>query len=208
MLHEFAVKEFLAAASSTTSEKQGQGNSQSFTINLGGNASLQIQTFRSLDDAINTFSPSQPQPPYLAAYHFADLKSGKYLSQYVDAEISFINTIPSSLLIGSAAPTARAIDLRYRYTPYMFTRSRPAFVETSKSERKLKAALTSSDSKSADELLKEARTPLKVMKRSQGGGVGFFEQGFLMNAAFILLTGLTVSGLGVWKLWQFRSQRL
>jgi len=35
---------------------------------------------------------------FLAAYHFSDLKTGKYLAQFIPAEVSFINYIPFDIL--------------------------------------------------------------------------------------------------------------
>jgi hypothetical protein len=41
------------------------------------------------------------------------------------------------------------------------------------------------------------------MKRSEGGGVGFFEQGFLMNAGLILASTVAITSTGAWYLWRY-----
>ena len=165
-----------------------------------------VQPTRSLDDAINLLDEAKTAP-YPAAYHFSDYKSAKYLSQFVDAEVTFVNHIPRRLLLGSALPAGSAFDLESRYPASLFTLPRPAYAKPSGGDEKLAAVLQSGDGSAAQELLKQAREPLRVMKRSEGGGVGFFEQGFLMNASFILVGALTLSATGLWQLWKYRGSR-
>lgn len=155
---------------------------------------LVVHTVRSLDDAID-FIGHTAKEPCLAAYHFANAASAKYLSQFVDSEVSFINHVPREILVGPAFPTTHAVDPSRRYPVSLFTKPRPAFVSPQSSNSvQLVSALTSPSNSSAKALLQEAMTPLVAMKRSEGGGVGFFEQGFLMNASLVLVTVLSISG--------------
>lgn len=163
---------------------------------------LFIQPIRSLDDAINLLDEHH-SGPYLAAFHFSDLSSAKYLSQFVDAEVTFANQIPRQLLIGPAAPKGHTCDLHHRFPVSLFSKRRPAFVQTPRGGQELAAALASGDGALAQELLKQAQQPLKVMKRSEGGGVGFFEQAILLNVSFILVSIVTVSAAGAWQLWKY-----
>lgn len=163
---------------------------------------LIVHAVRSLDDAIDLISSTCPshQPTNLAAYHFSNAASGKYLSQFIDAYVSFINEIPRELLLGPACPAGHPIDPINRYPAKLFTVPRPSFIKPAFSSKVLNAALSSADNPTAQRLLAEATTPLKVMKRSAGGGVGFFEQGFLMNAGLILTTTISLASVGAWWL--------
>lgn len=165
-----------------------------------------ILPIRSLDHAIDLLSETQTTS-YMAAYHFCNLQTAKYLSQFVSAEVTFVNQIPPMLLIGPAAPTGHKFELEHRYSASLFSCQRPAFVRPSPSCRKLTTALRSSDDDSAQKLLREAIEPLKVMKRSDGGGVGFFEQGFLLNFSFIFVGALGLTIAGAWYQWNQRRSR-
>ncbi|KAK5657297.1 hypothetical protein OQA88_3359 [Cercophora sp. LCS_1] len=64
----------------------------------------------------------------LAGYFFAEPGAAKYLAQFMDCQASFVNHIPTQLLVGPAAPKGHALDLLWRYNPDMFTVPRPQFV--------------------------------------------------------------------------------
>lgn len=72
--------------------------------------------------------PPSTRNPLLAGYFFASNDSAKYLSQFLPCHLSFINHIPTPLLVGPAAPLAYAPDPLHRYNPDMFTEPRPQFV--------------------------------------------------------------------------------
>lgn len=186
----------------STGVEPGPELAQALRSNMS-EAALSVKPVRSLDDAINLLD--NHAGPFLAAYHFCDLGSAKYLSQFVDAEVTFINQIPRQLLIGPAAPRGRPFDVAHRFPISLFSKQRPTFVTPVSESSQLLTSLSPSDNATAQTLLKEAKKPLKAMKRSQGGGVGFFEQGFLMNASFILVSVLTLSATGAWQLWRYRS---
>ena len=141
---------------------------------------LMVHSVRSLDDAIDLIS-STTDDQSLAAYHFANAATGKYLAQYIDASVTFVNNIPRDILVGPAFPTAHPINLEIRYPAELFTVQRPAYTTPSLASARLEAALRSSSNVTAQQLLAEATSPLPAMKRSGGGSVGFFEQGFLMK---------------------------
>ncbi|KAK4542362.1 hypothetical protein LTR36_006818 [Oleoguttula mirabilis] len=165
---------------------------------------LMVHAITSLDDAIDLISSTE-DGPCLAAYHFGNPAQAKYLTQFIDANISFINHIPREVLIGPAYPTGHPINLAARYPRELFTLQRPAYIERRSAPAVFDAALTSSSNATAQQLLRDASSPLKVLKRSKGGGVGFFEQGFLMNAAILLTTTISVSGFGIY--WWVRRGR-
>ncbi|KAI7158523.1 ALDH-like protein [Hortaea werneckii] len=162
-----------------------------------------VHGVRSLDDAIDLIgssSTSNTPAANLAAYHFGNPATGKYLSQFIDAEVSFVNHVPRELFVGPAFPTGHPIDLQMRYPRELFTVHRPNFIDSSGSEKKIREVLVSSNRAASAELVEVATAPLNVMKRHPGGGVGFFEQGFLMNAGLILTTTVSITGVGLYWL--------
>ncbi len=163
---------------------------------------LAVATIRSLDEAID-FLGRSTEGPYLAAYHFSNLESAKYLTQFIDAELTLVNHISRELLVGPASPSGHPIDLNARFSPYMFSKSRAAYVNSSPVSNNYATALASPHGQPTKELLASASEPLKAMKRSKGGGIGYFEQGFLLNASLILVTIITVSSAGSYYAWRW-----
>ena len=163
---------------------------------------LVVCSTRSLDDAIDLLVQSS-SAPYLAAYHFSNLASAKYLSQFVDARASFINHIPRELLVGPTFPVERPFKLAERYAISLFEVPRPILVNSSIESAVLSVALDSPNNTSAQQLWKAAGAPLAVMNRSKGGAIGFFEQGFLVNAGLILASTVAISSTGAWYLWRY-----
>ncbi|KAK5113553.1 hypothetical protein LTR62_003422 [Meristemomyces frigidus] len=159
-----------------------------------------VHAMRSLDDVIDTTNNTGDSVPSLAAYHFSDAASAKYLTQFIESAVTFVNHIPRNMLVGPAFPACLPVNPEARYSPDMFQLARPAFSKTTISATALDAALSAQTSTSTQKLMAEATAPLALMKRNPGGGVGFFEQGFLMNAALLLTTTLSVSGFTVYWL--------
>jgi hypothetical protein len=163
---------------------------------------LIVCSMRSLDDAIDLLGRNSTEP-YLAAYHFSNPASAKYLSQFIAARVSFINHVPRELHVGPTFPIGQPTSLAERYPASLFELPRPILVNSSTQSALLTAALDSSSSTPAQQLWKAAVAPLAVMKRSEGGGVGFFEQGFLMNAGLILASTVAITSTGAWYLWRY-----
>jgi hypothetical protein len=132
---------------------------------------LAVHAVKSLDDAID-FLGSAEGGPALAAYHFGNAQVGKYLAQFVDARVSFVNHIPRDLLVGPARPVTQFAGASATYTVHMFSLSRPAFITPSTSSSDIAAAISSAIG--SHKLLESALSPLKAMKRKPGGGVGMF----------------------------------
>lgn len=168
---------------------------------------LAIHAVRSLDDAIDLVSSHQT--PCLSAYHFANPATCKYLSQFIPAIASFANHIPRDLLVGPPAPLAlgQPLNLTDRYPLDLFTTPRPVFVQPVPHAAMLERALSSRDNVVAQKLFGEAKAPLKAVKRNPGGGVGFFEMGFFLNAGLVLGSVLVVSATGSFWLWR-RARRI
>ncbi|KAK4556291.1 hypothetical protein LTR86_006435 [Recurvomyces mirabilis] len=159
-----------------------------------------VHAFRSLDDVIDTVNSTGKNVPSLAAYHFSNPASAKYLTQFIEASVTFVNHVPAEILVGPAFPTGRPVDLAVRYPRELFQLQRPAFISNTITSTALSTALASQNSPAAAKLLAEASAPLAAFKRHPGGGVGFFEQGFLMNAGILLTTTISVSGFTIYWL--------
>lgn len=154
---------------------------------------LVLHSISSLDDAIDLIN-SKTSSPCLAAYHFGNPATGKYLSQFIPAQHTFINHVPRDLLIGPPIPlSTTGSDPKQRYPTTLFSVPRPVYIKETKTGAE----------KGAADLLAEATAPLKQFKRHPGGGVGFFEQGFLINAGFIVVSTLTCTGTGLFWLWKW-----
>lgn len=164
---------------------------------------LKVHGVRSLDDALALVNNRRNNKACLAAYHFGNLATGKYLSQFIDAEVSFINHVPREILVGPAAPSGYPLQLSNRYPFDLFTVSRPAYVHCTESSASLLKVLRGESGTSAQKLLVDAATPLAEYKRHPGGGVGFFEQGFLINAGMIVASTLTASAAGMLWWWKW-----
>lgn len=132
---------------------------------------LAVHAVKSLDDAID-FLGSAEGGPALAAYHFGNPQTCKYLAQFVDARVSFVNHVPRELLIGPARPVTQNVDSLAVYTVEMFSLSRPALIQPSTSSLEIAAAMSSANGSAGRELMEQALSPLKAMKRHPGGGVG------------------------------------
>lgn len=163
---------------------------------------LAVYSMSSLDNAIDVLNSRSREGP-LASYYFSNPASAKYLSQFIESPVAFINHIPRELLLGPACPVAQVSDPRERYPTTLFSRPKPAFIRPTAESTVLAEALSSPDNAVARGLLAVATTPLKVMKRSEGGGVGFFEQGILISASLLLSSIVAVSGTSAWYLWRW-----
>lgn len=138
---------------------------------------LAVHAIKSLDDAID-FISSADSAPALAAYHFGNPQVGKYLAQFVDARVSFVNQIPRELLVGPAHPASHTMELSTRYTIDMFTLARPAFIQQTTTSTELAGIMSAANVSTAQKFLEQALLPLKAMKRKPGGGVGMFSLSF------------------------------
>ncbi|PPJ57777.1 hypothetical protein CBER1_00250 [Cercospora berteroae] len=158
---------------------------------------LAVYAIKSWDDAIDLIG-SRTTKPLLAAYHFSHARTGKYLSQFIASEASFVNHVPRELLLGPPAVSGRQSALGHRYSIDSFTISRPVQIKASSESVRIAGILATSSSDVAQKLITEAASPLKAFKRNPGGGIGYFEQVFLLGAGLTLARTLTVSATGVY----------
>ncbi|KAF2025609.1 ALDH-like protein [Setomelanomma holmii] len=155
-----------------------------------------ITSITSLEHAISIIDEDlDSSDTLLAAYQFGTPSTGKYLSQYINADASFTNYIPYRLLLGPTAPAFYPINIDARYTTEHFTRAAPAYISLPASQAGLAAIITSKESrKSAAELLAHASVEIKEQKRAESIAIGYFEQGILLGLGVYGIPLLTCIG--------------
>ncbi|KAF2768448.1 ALDH-like protein [Teratosphaeria nubilosa] len=159
---------------------------------------LFVHTVRSLDDAIDFANSGKT---LLACYFFARLDAAKYLSQFVEAHVSFVNQIPSELLVGPAHPLDYAVDPTLRYSPMTFSRPRPNYA-TSATLTNNAATIMSSDTASIDKLLATAKSGLPIRQRAKQNttAFGFFEHALLLHLGLMAALGLGATAAAIWAI--------
>lgn len=155
-----------------------------------------ISAITSLEHAISLIDEEfGPQETSLAAYHFGTPSAGKYLSQFINANVSFVNHIPFRLLLGPAAPTFQPIDIEKRYTREHFTRPSPAYITIPASQAAISNIVAGKESrKAAAELLANASQEIKEKKRAEWIAIGYFEQGIFIGLGLYGIPLLTCLG--------------
>ncbi|GKT85121.1 LOW QUALITY PROTEIN: aldehyde dehydrogenase [Colletotrichum tofieldiae] len=132
---------------------------------------------------------------------FRQPDAAKYLSQHLPAHISFINQIPSNLLLGPAAPISHEPAFAFRYSKDMFSVARPQFIERPGDAPAMVEQLLSgsgSGAVTAQSLRALALTPLQPTKQPGNSRLGFFEQGFVLSASLIMSVLLPSLAYGTW----------
>ncbi|KAJ5428649.1 PutA family dehydrogenase [Penicillium cf. griseofulvum] len=174
----------------------GYGDLKALPDNPTG-AQLLVHTARSLDHAIDM---SNMVGNLRAAYVFADNMSAKYLTQFINARVSFVNHIPATILVGPSAPEQVAFDRSVRYPTTVFSIPRPTYISPtplSQSVTDILRAKSAADLRSKL-VLHTSELGLST-QRPLGGGVGFFEQGILTGLGLFSISMLVgVSALGYW----------
>ncbi|KAL3422098.1 Aldehyde dehydrogenase family 3 member B1 [Phlyctema vagabunda] len=139
---------------------------------------------------VSSVSSLRNEPTFLATYIFSSPKAAKFLSEQIASHVSYINQIPSRLLVGPASLPAHPHQLHPRYTTEMFSQPRPQVIEQVK------------DSEISTEI-----KDLRPTGQRPGHAVGFFEQGIFLGlgiTAFVILPSL---GYGIFRIgreaWRF-----
>lgn len=160
---------------------------------------LAVSAMTSLEHAISLIDEdSESASGLLAGYYFGRPSAGKYLSQFIKADASFLNHVPYRLLLGPAAPAYYAIDIDARYTKAQFSRPSPAFVAAASSHAALVKVLGGKDARKASaEALSKAALEIKEKKRAEWIAIGYFEQGILIGLGLYGIPLLTCIGTGL-----------
>jgi aldehyde dehydrogenase (NAD+) len=158
-----------------------------------------VSATTSLEHAISLIDEdSESISGLLAGYYFGTSSAGRYLSQFIKADASFVNHIPYRLLLGPAAPAYHSIDVDARYTKAQFARPSPAFITTANSHTALVKVLRGKDArKAATEALSKATQEIKEKKRAEWIAIGYFEQGILIGLSLYGIPLLTCIGTGL-----------
>ncbi|KAJ5683597.1 hypothetical protein N7462_006762 [Penicillium macrosclerotiorum] len=132
-----------------------------------------------------------------ATYAFAAPASAKYLTQFIDADISWVNHVPSHMLIGPALPRNTSYNPHTRYATLQFQKPRPQLITPSASAFAADTILDGAHATRADSLWREALAPLPSTKQRPGFKIGFFEQGIITGGVLTLVSLIaTASTLG------------
>ncbi|KAJ9632343.1 hypothetical protein H2203_000748 [Taxawa tesnikishii (nom. ined.)] len=178
-----------------------QQRSAKILQNKVNEACLIVHSIRSLDDAIDLANRGDR---LLAGYHFASPAQGKYLSQFIAAQVSFVNHIPSELFVGPAAPINHGFDATFRYPAELFSEPAPAFITPSPQASTVFSALAGPPAErtlALRNLTQNATAALPVVrKRANDGMIGYFEQGFLVHLGLSVVATIATIGGGIWWL--------
>ncbi|PYH96517.1 aldehyde dehydrogenase PutA [Aspergillus ellipticus CBS 707.79] len=154
---------------------------------------LVLHPVTSLDDAIDL---SSSMGTLAATYAFAAPASAKYLTQFIDSYTSWINHVPTEILIGPAYPSNHPPTRETRYSVSSLQVPRPQFVTESSSTALVRTILDATASK-ASNAWSEALVPLPPIGQPEGKKIGFFEQGIITGGVITLFSFVaTVSTLG------------
>ncbi|KAF1933854.1 ALDH-like protein [Didymella exigua CBS 183.55] len=158
-----------------------------------------VSAITSLEHAISLIDEdSESASGLLAGYYFGTPSAGKYLSQFVRADASFVNHVPYRLLLGPAGPAYRSIDIDARYAKAHFTRPSPAFITAARSHAALAKVLCGKDArKAAAEALSKTAQEINEKKRVEWIAIGYFEQGILIGLGLFGIPLLTCIGTGL-----------
>ncbi|KAL2782583.1 hypothetical protein BJX66DRAFT_350844 [Aspergillus keveii] len=158
---------------------------------------LPIMTITSLVDAVVALEGSE----YLVAYHFAEPAAAKFLSQQINSRVTVANHIPPELLVGPAIPShigQPSPSPILRYSTEMLSQPRPEYIKETKRSAMTLQELKELDRAALDRLRVEAASPLRSTGQGPGTAIGFFEQGILVGAVFIVLPVISLFGYGSW----------
>ncbi|KAF4766679.1 hypothetical protein HAV15_010240 [Penicillium sp. str.  len=168
-----------------------------------------MHTVRSLDHAIDL---SNMVGNLRGAYVFAHEKSAKYLAQFINVDVSFVNHIPMEVLVGPTPPEQVALDRSMRYPTTIFSVPRPHYITPTLLSQSVTDILrTKSASTLRSTLVLESSKLVSPTQRSLGGGVGFFEQGILTGLGLFsipILAGVSALGYWTWTMVQNHGSRM
>ncbi|KAJ9615475.1 hypothetical protein H2200_001550 [Cladophialophora chaetospira] len=136
----------------------------------------------SLDDAIDVAN-SELTPRTRALYVFGDPKAAKYLAQFVQTDVSFVNHIPAGLLVGPPAPSGYPVSPTARYRREMMETPSPQFVKRNPVIPSVEKLVESGTAIPAALLAASSRA-LRPTGQPREGDMNFFAQG--LRASFVL----------------------
>ncbi|KAF1354464.1 ALDH-like protein [Lizonia empirigonia] len=137
-----------------------------------------VSAITSLEHAISLIDEdAESSTGLLAGCYFGTPSAGKYLSQFIKADVSLVNHIPYPLLLGPAAPAHHNVDIDALHKS---------------------AVLGGKGSRQAStNLLANAAQEIKEKKRAEWIAIGYFEQGILIGLGLYGVPLLACVGTGL-----------
>ncbi|KAJ5992340.1 aldehyde dehydrogenase PutA [Penicillium sp. IBT 35674x] len=151
---------------------------------------LLVHPITSLDDAIDTV---QRNSSPAASYIFASPESAKYLAQFIDAHLSWVNHVPMDIFIGPAIPYNSALGESTRYPVDIFEVPRSQIVTEGTASFRIKTFLGATGPQTAVKMWQTSIAPLKPTGQRPGKAVGHFEQGLISGGIVALISVLAVT---------------
>ncbi|CAI4214086.1 unnamed protein product [Parascedosporium putredinis] len=168
---------------------------------------LGVLAVSSMDDAIDT---ARKLGRLSAAYIFTTPAAAKYICDFVDADLCFVNHVPTNLLFGPVAPVGKPLDHAEgtRYPTSLFTVPKPRYITKPALISRIESILAGAVSPQLHKLEAEASAPLPDMKRPERqNGIGFFHQGIVTGGILVLSAIISTTGglayCGFKYLWPF-----
>ncbi|KAH7014596.1 Aldehyde/histidinol dehydrogenase [Microdochium trichocladiopsis] len=165
---------------------------------------LVLHSVTSMDDAIDT----APRHGTLAAtYVFSKPDPAKYIGQFVDTSIVFVNQIPLQILFGPMTPatTSYNVALSTPYPTILFSLPKPQHIVPTVLSKTI-ASIMSNPHSTAVVLDPKALPPVKRLKNRLA--LGFFEQGIVTGGVILLSVVLSCTGWVGWYAFRTAKARL
>ncbi|KAF4980027.1 hypothetical protein FZEAL_3889 [Fusarium zealandicum] len=169
---------------------------------------LVVHSVSSMDDAIDV---SKRLGSLAAAYVFTTPAMAKYLCQFIDTAVAFVNQIPIKLMYSPIAPENHppVLDSHGLYHQDLFSRPKPKYLATTTLSEKLSRFAGSSSSHQLEALDQEATKKLQeIVRRKKAGGMGFFNQGIVTGLVLVLTafaSGTGILGYYAVRYWRARA---
>ncbi|KAK4149413.1 hypothetical protein C8A00DRAFT_46978 [Chaetomidium leptoderma] len=156
---------------------------------------LLVHAVTSIDDAIDFSAGSRLG----AAYVFTKPSAAKYICQFLDTPMAFVNHVPTSLLFLPMAPPNTSVSPE-TYLPYnevVFSRPKAQFVAVSAQDALLAQVVHQASPQQLRAFAQEAMGKLPVVKRVKRGvaDMNFFNQGIVTGGILLLSTVVGVTGI-------------
>ncbi|KAK3290870.1 Aldehyde/histidinol dehydrogenase [Chaetomium fimeti] len=157
---------------------------------------LLVHAVTSIDDAID-FSKSNGRLG--AAYVFTKPSAAKYICQFLDSPMSFVNHVPTTLLFLPMAPSNISVDpqTHFPYDKALFCRPKACVITPMAEEGVLAQLLEQASPQQLSALAHRTLAKLPPVKRASQGitHIGFFQTGILTGGVLLLSTVLGVTGV-------------
>jgi len=154
---------------------------------------LALCSIDSTDDGIDLATDICGTEGVAAAFFFASPSAANYLSTSLNAHLSFINHIPTELLVGPRIPTVSDGSLVPRYPQALFEEIRPQICKPSEITTTLGTQIEKRDNLEA--WARSMGKPL-LSDELSGKRIDFFEQALMAAASVSVLSLVTVGVLG------------